>query len=205
MFQMRPPAHADFSPILVHDPVYLRPPAIRDHGAWAALREESRAHLTAWEDDWTPEELAISAYRQRVQLFEREARRSRALSLFVFRREDETLVGGVTLTNIRYGAARAGSLGYWIGAAHAGRGYGFAALSAVTDHCLEIIGLNRIEAACQPENTASRALLRKAGFEREGLARDYLKINGKWRDHELYALTQRRYRERAAQNETNRQ
>ncbi len=204
MFQLKPPGNADFSPILVRDPVYLRAPVIRDHPQWAALREQSRAHLTAWEDDWTPEELAGSAFRQRIQLFEREARRSRALSLFVFRRDDEALLGGVTLTNIRYGAARAGVLGYWIGAPHIDQGYGSAAVRALAGHVFDAIGLNRIEAACHPDNAPSRRLLLKCGFEKEGFARDYLKINGEWRDHELYALTARRYREYSAQNETNR-
>ncbi len=160
-----------------------------DYGAWADLREESRRHLIAWEDDWAPEALGVSSYKRRLKLFEREIRQGRGVSLFVFLRESRVLVGGVTLTNIRYGAARAGTLGYWIGAPFTRRGYGAAAVKALAVHAIDAIGLNRIEAACQPDNVASEALLLKCGFACEGCARDYLRINGEWRDHDLYALT----------------
>ena len=112
MFQIKALANADFFPTLVSDPVYLRSPALGDHPDWAALRQRSRGHLTAWEDDWSPDDLGFPAFRQRLKLFDREAKRRRGLSLFIFLQNSRVLVGGVTLTNIRYGAARAGVLGY---------------------------------------------------------------------------------------------
>jgi len=196
MFLTKSPARPVFEPILVNDPVYLRTPAASDYDGWAALREESRSHLVKWEQDWAPEDLSVSAYRRRLRLFERDAKRAASLSLFTFRRADRTLIGGLTLTNIRYGAARAATLGYWIGAPFLRRGYGAAAVEAVLAHAFETLDLNRVEAACQPENIASQGLLAACGFEREGRASDYLRINGEWVDHDLFAMTARKYRER---------
>jgi ribosomal-protein-alanine N-acetyltransferase len=194
MFQQNTPPRSIFDPVLVRDPVYLSAPRLEDHASWARLREQSRSHLVPWEDDWSPEELDFSFYRRRLKLFEREAARGGALSLFVFARAERALVGGVTLTNIRYGSARSGIVGYWIGKPFVRRGYGTAAVGALTAHAFEAIGLNRLEAACQPDNAASRRLLVKCGFHREGRAKDYLRINGEWRDHDIFAMTARDFR-----------
>lgn len=176
------------SPTLVRDPVWLRPLRYRDHPAWTALREESREHLVVWEPAWSAEEMTEPSFRRRVRAYWREMRRGAALPLLVFRRGDDALLGGVNLTNIRYGASRAATVGYWIGAPYLRQGYGRAALLAVLEHAFETMGLNRVEAACQPENAASISLLENVGFRQEGLARDYLRINDVWRDHLLYAL-----------------
>lgn len=183
-FASQPPS----APTLVHDPVWLRPARFSDHTAWRELREASREHLTEWEPSWTAADTARDAFRARVKAYWRETRSGTALPLFVFR-GDAALVGGVTLANIRYGASRSALMGYWIGAPFVRQGYGLAATLAVLTHAFETMGLNRIEAACQPENFGSIALLRRAGFAEEGLARDYLKINERWRDHVLFALT----------------
>jgi len=198
MFLSKSPVRSAFDPILVEDPVFLRSPAASDHKEWARLRELSRPHLITWEQDWTPELLSVASYRRRLRLFEREAKSASGLSLFIFLSDDRALVGGLTLTNIRYGAARAGTLGYWIGAPYLCKGYGAAAVEALLAHAIETLDLNRIEAACQTGNVASQRLLTAAGFSREGSARDYLKINAEWCDHDLYAITARSYRERKA-------
>ena len=96
--------------------------------------------------------------------------------------------GGVTLSNVRRGVAQMGSLGYWIGQPHARRGYTLAGVKAVCRFAFQQLGLHRVEAACLPQNAPSAALLLKAGFEEEGFARAYLKIDGDWRDHRLFGL-----------------
>lgn len=188
MFLTKSPSHPAFDPILVREPVYLRAAKPSDHTEWAALREKSREHLIAWEEDWAPHQLSFPAFKRKLASQAKDARRGGGLSLLIFRRDDHTLVGGVTLTNIRYGASRSGILGYWIGEPFARRGYGSAAVHAVTDHAFDAINLHRVVAACQPENAASQNLLERAGFRKEGLAREYLKINGAWRDHLIYSL-----------------
>jgi ribosomal-protein-alanine N-acetyltransferase len=110
------------------------------------------------------------------------------LALFIFRHDDDALIGGVTLSNIRRGVAQMASLGYWAGQALAGRGYTTAAVRAVVRYAFEDLDLHRVEAACQPDNLASRRVLEKAGFTHEGQAKAYLKINGRWRDHLLFGV-----------------
>lgn len=190
------PINPAFTPVLVHDPVTLRPGTAADHAAWTSLREASRDHLLPWEESWNAEHMTQAAFRRRLKTYERDARRGGGMSLLAFRRGDLALVGGVTVSNIRYGAARSGVLGYWIGAPYVRKGYGTAAVSAVVAHAFEAIRLNRVVAACQPENIASQKLLERCGFVREGVARDYLMINGAWRDHYIYAITAAAFRAR---------
>jgi len=184
-FSPRPPS----TPVLVHAPVEVRTASFSDYDEWTDLRRESRAHLTAWEPAWRESELTRAAYNTRLRQQWRDIKRGVSLPMLVSRQHDGVLVGGVTLSNIRYGAARAAVVGYWIGAPHVRKGYARAALQAVLAHAFGTLSLNRVEAACQPGNAASTALLESSGFSREGLARDYLKINGAWRDHVLYAIT----------------
>lgn len=175
-------------PVLENGPVRLRPAVMNDYWAWAKLREESRAHLTEWEQDWTAEEVTAQAFRLRVKAYWREMKQGRAAPFLVFRRTDDALLGGVTLSHVRYGASCSASVGYWIGVDHLRKGYGTAAMEAALHHAFDRMGLHRVEAACQPANAASKALLLKTGFSKEGYARDYLNINGLWRDHLLFAI-----------------
>ena len=113
-----------------------------------------------------------------------------AWPFFVFVDGGKTLVGAVTLSNVRRGVAETGTLGYWIGQPYAGRGYATAAMRAVVGYAFDRLKLHRLEAACLPTNQASRRVLEKSGFQNEGLARAYLKINGEWADHLLFGLVE---------------
>lgn len=126
----------------------------------------------------------------------RDRRDGLALPLFITRPADNRLVGGVTLSRIRRDAVRSAAIGYWVGAEHLGKGYATAAVSAVLSHAFDQLALNRVEAAVQPGNEPSLRLLARCGFKQEGVARDYLFINGAWRDHLLYAATARDLRGR---------
>ncbi|MBT8473446.1 MAG: GNAT family N-acetyltransferase [Marinicaulis sp.] len=193
MFELTPNSRSIFDPLLVHEKLLLRPPTVREYPQWRDLREESREHLTEWEQDWAPIDASLSSYKRRLKIFEREKRRKTGLALHVFERDTDRLVGGATLTNIRYGAAQACVLGYWIGKPFTCKGYGAATAAAVSSHAINAIGLNRVEAACQPGNIASKKVLERCGFVKEGVAEDYLRINGEWRAHELHALTARNF------------
>lgn len=165
----------------------LRPPHHADFRAWTALRRESEAFLRPWEPAWAEDHLTRRAFTNRVIWARRALSGGTAMPLFVERREDGALLGAVTLDNIRRGPAQMGSLGYWIGAPHARRGYMREAIGGVVHHAFTVLDLGRVEAACLPENAASRGLLEAAGFTFEGMARGYLQIAGRWRDHVLYA------------------
>ena len=118
----------------------------------------------------------------------KDMREDTGYAFFLFRDEDDSLVGGLTLSNVRRGVTQSCSLGYWVGAPFARQGYMTKGLRAIIPFVFETLRLHRLEAACLPKNTASIQLLEKAGFDNEGLARRYLRINGVWQDHILYAI-----------------
>ncbi|MGH6784544.1 MAG: GNAT family N-acetyltransferase [Sphingomicrobium sp.] len=174
-------------PVIAGDCVAMRAPQMADFAEWAELREASRLFLAPWEPLWPEDDLTRAAYRRRLRRYAEDQRTDQAYPFFLFRAEDNMLVGGLTLANIRRGVAQAGSLGYWIGAPYARRGYMHAAVRALLPFAFNSLRLHRLEAACIPANTASIRLLEKTGFTREGYAREYLCINGVWQDHLLYA------------------
>jgi ribosomal-protein-alanine N-acetyltransferase len=165
----------------------LRLPAHGDWRAWATLRETSAAHLTPWEPVWAHDHLTRKAFTNRVYWALRAESQGTALPLLLFRREDQALLGAVTLDNIRRGPVQAGTIGYWIGAPYARKGFMREAVAALVHHAFTSLDLSRLESACLPENVASRGVLEKCGFKYEGVAQSYLQINGRWRNHVLYA------------------
>jgi ribosomal-protein-alanine N-acetyltransferase len=168
--------------------VFLRPLRQTDWREWAALREDSREFLVPWEPAWPHDALSRTAFRRRVRAYDREWQQGTGYSLMVVRRDDDILLGGLTLSNLRRGVAQCGSLGYWIGARYARQGYMTEGLAGMLTFCFEDLGLHRLEAACLPSNAASKRLLACMAFHEEGYARKYLRINGKWQDHVLFAL-----------------
>ena len=175
-------------PLIRGDGLYLRPAVSADFTAWAHLRAESRAFLTPWEPTWPADDLSRSAFRRRLRRYAEDQRSDQSYAFFLFRKNDHALTGGLTLANIRRGVAQAATLGYWMGARYAGKGRMTRAVAAATRYGFSTLRLHRIEAACLPQNIASISLLERNGFQREGFARAYLKIDGAWRDHVLYAL-----------------
>jgi [ribosomal protein S5]-alanine N-acetyltransferase len=175
-------------PIIRGESVYLRYPRVADYLAWSRLRGESRAFLTPWEPSWASDELTKGAFRRRLKRYQKEARHDTAYAFFVFRSEDDALMGGCTLSNVRRGVAQCCALGYWIGERFARQGYMSDAVTALLPFIFHTLGLHRIEAACLPSNGPSQNLLVKAGFRQEGMARRYLQIAGDWQDHVLFAL-----------------
>ncbi len=175
-------------PVIRGSGVYLRYPRMSDYLGWSRLRHESRNFLTPWEPSWASDELTKGAFRRRIKRYQKEHRQDTAYAFFVFRSEDNSLLGGCTLSNVRRGVTQCCALGYWIGERFARQGYMYAAVRALIPFIFSTLGLHRIEAACLPTNEASQNLLVKAGFRQEGLARRYLQINGEWSDHVLFAL-----------------
>ena len=165
----------------------LRLPRHADFRAWAALRDGSRAFLTPWEPSWAADHLSRKSFTGRVYWAQRALGDGSAVPLFILRRSDETLLGAITLDNIRRGPAQSATLGYWIGAPHARQGYMREAIEVMVHHAFRGLDLSRVEAACLPENVASRGVLEKTGFKYEGVAQSYLQIGGRWRNHVLYA------------------
>lgn len=175
------------APVIEGNGVFLRVPRMSDFEEWSALRGESREFLTPWEPVWPEDDLTRSAFRRRLRRYEHDLHQESGYAFLIFRTADRALVGGATLTNLRRGAAQAGSLGYWMGKSFAGKGYMSAGVAALVPFAHSMLRLRRIEAACLLSNAASIRLLEKMNFLREGVARQYLSIAGSWQDHLLYA------------------
>jgi ribosomal-protein-alanine N-acetyltransferase len=169
------------------DRMVLRPPNHGDYRAWSDLRRDSAEFLQPWEPSWSADHLTRKGFVNRVYWANRSIAQGNAVPLFLAKRNDRQVLGAITLDNIRRGPSQAGTIGYWIGAEYARQGYMREALLAVVHYAFEVLDLSRLESACLPENKASRALLEKCGYKYEGVAQSYLQINGRWRNHVLYA------------------
>lgn len=165
----------------------LRPPIARDYEDWSALRRDSREFLTPWEPIWSRDHLTRRAFRNRVIWADRAIKNGEALPLLLIAGATGRIVGGVTLSNIRRAPAEMATLGYWTGIHHIRQGFMAEALNALRDYAFNRMDLSRLEAACLPENEPSRKLLERCQFKYEGVAQAYLQINGRWRNHVLYA------------------
>jgi [ribosomal protein S5]-alanine N-acetyltransferase len=185
LFRLSSVTHA--APLMRGEGVYLRLLEMRDYEAWVELRAASRAFLTPWEPTWPGDDLTYAAFRRRVRRSHQEVANGEAYPFLIFR-DNDVLVGGITLGQIKRGVVQSGTLGYWVGAPYARQGVMSAAVRAVIGYAFTTLRLHRIEASCLPHNEPSIRLLERAGFTREGYARAYLRINGVWQDHLLYGL-----------------
>jgi [ribosomal protein S5]-alanine N-acetyltransferase len=177
-------------PSLMGSKVTIRLPTADDYEQWSQLRLESRSFLEPWEPSWDHQELSKEAFRSRVKRYQQLRKDDLAYAYFIFK--DQRLAGAITLSNVRRGISQMGTLGYWIGANFARQGLMSDALDIMCKHAFRELQLHRLEAACLPRNTASIRLLEKTSFEREGYAKSYLKIAGRWEDHLLFARTNSR-------------
>lgn len=175
-------------PVLTDGHIVLRTPNADDYGQWARLRRESRAFLEPWEPLWGDDELDRAGWRRRIGRYREDMAQGVATAFLIFDRETRELLGGISIGNIRHGVAESANIGYWMGERHAGKGIMVDAVKLVCRYAFSSLRLHRVEAACIPDNLRSVRVLEKAGFRREGLLRSYLRINGEWRDHFLYAL-----------------
>lgn len=184
---LRPPATPEIDLDIRGGRVCLRPPAMADYPMWFETRAASREHLTPWEPQWARDELTRAAFRRRIRHYQAEQHDDLGYAFFIFTSDSDRLIGGLTLSNVRRGVSQAASLGYWMGVADTGRGLMSEAVGAVVPFAFESLRLHRLEAACLQTNRASIRVLEKCGFHPEGMARQYLRINGVWHDHLLFA------------------
>jgi ribosomal-protein-alanine N-acetyltransferase len=172
--------------------VGLRPLRFVDGPAWADLRRRNADWLSPWEATppdrgWAAQD-SIGVYLSMLSSMRHESRRGLALPWGLT--YDGALVGQLAVSSIVRGALNSGSLGYWVDERRAGRGIMTIGLALAVDHCFGPARLHRVEANIRPENLRSRRLVERLGFRDEGLRRRLLHINGSYRDHHCYALTQ---------------
>ncbi len=179
--RFRSPVSNRPEPLLVGDGrVYLRRPQPADEEEFIGLMQVSRAFHRPW--------ASAPTNRERFGAYLTDAMRADFEAMLVCRTEDDAIVGFFNLSHITRGALQSAYLGYAAAKQRAGQGYMREGLELVLRHAFLRLGLHRIEANIQPGNRASIALARGAGFRREGFSRRYLKIGGRWRDHERWAI-----------------
>ena len=156
----------------------IRPLVEGDAEALLALRLANRDFLSPFDPERPAEYFTLEQQREL-------ARNPTAFAIL----EELQIAGVITLSNVSYGAFRSAIVGYWVDAQRNGRGLASRALAAVVTHAFGELSLHRLEAGTLVDNVASQRVLEKNGFERIGIARDYLHINGAWRDHILFQRT----------------
>lgn len=168
--------------------VILRPPRLQDWQPWLEVRKRNRAFLKPYEPSWAHDWSSMAYFQKRLSLQARNWQEDLACSFLIFKNEDGALIGGMNVNNICRGAAQYASLGYWLDEDHQGQGYMAEAVNLTVQYCFRQLRLNRVHAASLLHNTRSQNLLLRCGFTQEGMARNYLKINGRWQDHLLFGL-----------------
>lgn len=172
---------------LRHDEVTIRPMKVSDARRWHQLRLENQSWLQEWEASLPPESSARAlTYRQSARKMLKDAKDGSCMPFIV---EYQGIVcGQLTVSGITFGSLRSCNFGYWIAQDFAGRSIMTTAVALVTDHLFYSVNLHRVEVAIRPENIPSNRLVVRLGFELEGMRKQFLHINGEWRDHNIYVL-----------------
>ena len=162
----------------------------RDKRQWDRVRKENREWVIPWEatfpsTDDAPKSKTVS-FKEMVKQHRIEAREGRSFSFGIFLKNE--LIGQITIGGIIYGALRSGHIGYWIAEKYSNQGLITEAVLGVTNFGFEVLQLHRIEINIRPENSASIRVAEKAGYLFEGERKNYLHIDGAWRDHLCFVL-----------------
>jgi ribosomal-protein-alanine N-acetyltransferase len=173
--------------------IFLRRPEKPDEAEYLALNRRSASFNRGLASPPTrPEQFAA---------FLKRCRGDANACFFICRRSDGAILGSINLSQIFRGGFQSAYLGYQIGAEFAGQGYMTEAIALMLRYAFTTLKLHRLEANIQPGNIASIALVKRAGFVKEGFSRRYLKICGRWRDHERWAILAEDWRAKKAQKE----
>jgi ribosomal-protein-alanine N-acetyltransferase len=173
--------------------VYLRTPERADRKEFTALMRASRDFHSPW--------ATAPADDDRFAAYIADTKRDDFEAMLLCRREDRAILGFFNISQIVRRRLQSAYLGYAVGLPFAGQGYMREGLELVLRHAFVNLRLHRLEANIQPGNASSLALARGAGFQREGFSPRYLKIGGRWRDHERWAILVEDWRERTGSPE----
>lgn len=178
--------------ILEHGDLTLAPLRYSHRKQWYEVRRRNTSWLTPWETTDPTGHPPSMSYGGMVRAHNREGRLGLAYPWAIFRNtnhESHQLVGQMIAAPVLWGSMRSTSLGYWIDKAHAGQNIVPTAVALASDYLFTRVGLHRIEINIVPDNAASLRVVEKLGFRFEGLRKDYIHINGEWKDHQSFALT----------------
>jgi [ribosomal protein S5]-alanine N-acetyltransferase len=171
------------------DATAIRPLEPGDAAELLAVRFASREHLAPWEPAREESYFTEASHRAAVEADRAAWAEDRGFAFAVLDAADGRMVGGINLSNVVRGAWQNATVGYWLAAADTGRGHATRALRLAIAYGFAHCDLHRVQAAVIPRNTASLAVVRRAGLRHEGRALRYLRIAGVWEDHEIFAAT----------------
>ena len=160
--------------------IYLRRVTHNDEAEFVGLMRASEELHQPWIQAPTTPAL-FKYYLQRIRRNDHEG-------FAICRGTDEVIVGVININNIVRGSFLSASLGYYVGATFQGQGYMQAGLTQLIDYAFSTMGLHRLEANIQPDNLRSQELVRRCGFEYEGLSKNFLFLDGAWRDHQRWCV-----------------
>jgi ribosomal-protein-alanine N-acetyltransferase len=169
--------------------VYLREPRESDFDQLDRLFASSRDHLRGY--------AATNFDRKRFDEMLASSELDSTETYLICLKSDHSVVGQITLSQIFRKSFQSAYLGYQLFNGFTGRGYMTEAVRVLLRKAFTELDLHRVEANVQPENKASIAVLRRNGFSREGFSKRYLKIGGRWRDHERWAIIKEDWKTRS--------
>jgi ribosomal-protein-alanine N-acetyltransferase len=171
-------------------PTAIRPTALADVDEQLVLRRANREHTAPWDPSRDQSFFTVAGQRLELELDQRAWAAGSAFAFAVLAADEgDRLIGRVALANVVRGPWQNATLGYWVDRGAGRRGHATRAVRLALRYAFENLGLHRVQPAIIPRNAASLRVAEKVGFRREGRALRYLKINGVWEDHEIYALT----------------
>jgi ribosomal-protein-alanine N-acetyltransferase len=174
----------------------IRPPQAADLPALVEARLRNRAFLAEWEPSREESFFTPAGQARELALDDAAWRTATGFPFTVLDAgAGDRLIGRVALANVVRGVWQNATLGYWISEDAGGRGHATAAVGLVLRFAFEVAGLHRVQPAIMPRNVRSRRVVEKCGFRHEGVALRYLRINGVWEDHDMYAMTAEDWRD----------
>jgi len=161
--------------------VYIRKVRIEDKEELLKLTRFSRE----MHEPWISPPLNDASFHSYINRTETDDHEGFVLCL----KESDVIIGVINVNNIVKGSFRNASLGYYVGSKYFGNGYMEEGLILVTEYAFKILSLHRLEANVQPDNQKSKDLVKRCGFRKEGMSEAFLFIDGEWKDHERWAIT----------------
>ncbi len=168
--------------------IYIRPYTLSDAEDLLALEKRNQAFFESTATALPENYFTIEMQRELIEKWEEQAKKDIAYQFGIFKTEGDSLIGSISLFQVLRGPLQRALLGYSLDQEQNGKGYTTEATKLVVEHAFDILNLHRIEAGVMPHNIGSIKVLEKVGFHNEGLAKKSVEINGRWEDHQMFAI-----------------
>jgi len=167
--------------------IYISPVQLEDAEEMLRLRLHNRNAHQRFEPRHAEDFYTLEGQQELISRRVQESQQDKAYMFGIYLL-DGKLIGQITISNIVRGVGQFADVGYFIDHELQGKGYMTAAVGLILRYAFRALGLHRVQAAILVHNTASRRVLEKNGFQAEGIARGFIKINGEWQNHQTYAI-----------------